>query len=413
MLDGLFMLLSLSALMAIASFLAGSLPLSFSLSQSQLRLISTIGMGVLVGTSLIVIIPEGVETLYSASESEHSHTRRSQHHSSLDVRWHSSAPFTSHVDSRSVEPRSDVFQRASEGANDFDSLPGPVIPAGLNADIIKTADPPKTPTEPGVVGILNEPDPSTTPAVGPAKVHRNPHAWIGISLILGFILMYLIDTLPSLRPTPPPPRLHNIYSLSDLSTAAPPSPSATSLPKGSFSTTLGLVIHAAADGIALGASSSQPSLSFIIFIAIMIHKAPAAFGLTSVLLKQGLGKRAARVHLLAFSLAAPLGALGTWIVVRLLGAGGVGFGGAESLKFWTGVLLLFSGGTFLYVAMHTMQEIHGDEGPGYEESHGNGYLDGNHGRDPSRQKSGQSLQLVMAAVAGMLLPLLTQIGHAH
>ncbi|MCJ1379431.1 hypothetical protein MMC17_002532 [Xylographa soralifera] len=333
--------------MAIASFLAGSLPLSFSLSQSQLRLVSTIGMGVLVGTSLIVIIPEGVETLYSASEIEHSHTRRSQLHNSLDIRWHPSAFYTSDVDTRSPEAHLVVLRRASEGANLFDSLPGPVIPAGVDADIIKTADPPKTPTQPGVVGILEELGSPTVPVVGLPNTHRNPHAWIGISLILGFILMYLIDTLPSLRPSPPPPRSHNIYSLSDLSSAAPPSPPTASLPKDTFSTTLGLVIHAAADGIALGASSSQPSLSFIIFVAIMIHKAPAAFGLTSVLLKQGLGKRAARVHLLAFSLAAPLGALGTWIVVRILGAGGVGFGGEESLKFWTGVLLLFSGGTFL------------------------------------------------------------------
>ena len=306
-------------------------------------------MGVLVGTSLIVIIPEGVETLYSASKSEHLHTRRSYRHNSLDVRWHSSAPCMSPMDMHSVEPRFNLLQRATEGANAFNDLPGPVIPDGLNADIIKTADPPKTPTLPGVVGILEEPGSPSTPVTALPKTHRNPHAWIGISLILGFILMYLIDTLPSLRSAPPPPRSHNIYSLSDLSSTAPPSPLATSLPKGTFSTTLGLVIHAAADGIALGASSSQPSLSFIIFLAVMIHKAPAAFGLTSVLLKQGLGKRTARVHLLAFSFAAPLGALGTWFVIRILGAGGVGFGGEESLKFWTGVLLLFSGGTFLSV----------------------------------------------------------------
>lgn len=79
----------------------------------------------------------------------------------------------------------------------------------------------------------------------------------------------------------------------------------------------------------------------------MIHKAPAAFGLTSVLLKQGLGKRGARAHLLVFSLAAPVGAVGTWIVVRVLGGGGQGLAEEMSTKWWTGVLLLFSGGTFL------------------------------------------------------------------
>lgn len=76
----------------------------------------------------------------------------------------------------------------------------------------------------------------------------------------------------------------------------------------------------------------------------MVHKAPAAFGLTSVLLKQGLGKRGARAHLVVFSLAAPVGAVGTWVVVRTLGGGG---GEEETMRWWTGVLLLFSGGTFL------------------------------------------------------------------
>lgn len=79
----------------------------------------------------------------------------------------------------------------------------------------------------------------------------------------------------------------------------------------------------------------------------MVHKAPAAFGLTSVLLKQGLGKRAARAHLVFFSLAAPAGAVATWMVVRTLGGGAAEGAGEESMRWWTGVLLLFSGGTFL------------------------------------------------------------------
>ncbi|KAL8936260.1 MAG: hypothetical protein Q9216_005022, partial [Gyalolechia sp. 2 TL-2023] len=53
-------------------------------------------MGVLVGTSLIVIIPEGVETLYSASETSHTHIKRYQPVQPLDIRWHhhqASPPF--------------------------------------------------------------------------------------------------------------------------------------------------------------------------------------------------------------------------------------------------------------------------------------------------------------------------------
>lgn len=64
--------------------------------------------------------------------------------------------------------------------------------------------------------------------------------------------------------------------------------------------------------------------------------------------------------------------------------------------------------------MHTMQES--DTSSPTEEGFGNGYLEGGgHGRD-MRQGGGarkRSLKLVAAAVGGMLLPLVTQIGHAH
>jgi zinc transporter 9 len=178
------------------------------------------------------------------------------------------------------------------------------------------------------------------------------------------------------------------------------------------------VIHACADGIALGASSTSSgasssgrNLSFIIFIALMIHKAPAAFGLTTTLLKQGLSKRAARAHLIVFSLAAPAGALVTWAAASLLGYGGLPE--SMSAEFATGVLLLFSGGTFLYVAMHTMQDGgHAEHvGDGYAEVPMNGYGDG--GAATRKGSSEHGVAETFVTVAGMLLPLLTQFGHAH
>ncbi len=312
-------------------------------------------MGVLVGTALIVIIPEGVETLYSASDySAEAHSRR-------NAIAHASMVQRDFEGLHSLNFRTITLEDESPAANPYNALPGPVLPEDSQVEHVDSdahaKNPPVTPTEPGKVGILDD-DTSTISApsleeTGKATksspVKREPHAWIGLSLIFGFILMYLLDTLPFLAP-PAPQRPHsNIYSLSELS-SSPPSTPAT--PQRSLSTTLGLCIHAAADGIALGASSSSTSttsLSLIIFVAIMVHKAPAAFGLTSVLLKQGLGKRAARAHLVVFSLAAPVGAVGTWVIVRTLGGGG----NTEPalMKWWTGILLLFSGGTFLWVAL--------------------------------------------------------------
>ena len=59
--------------------------------------------------------------------------------------------------------------------------------------------------------------------------------------------------------------------------------SKTCLPLSSWNISLHV-----ADGIALGAaaSASKTDVEFVIFLAIMLHKAPAAFGLTSFLLHE-------------------------------------------------------------------------------------------------------------------------------
>lgn len=413
---GLLQLLALSVVMAAASFLAGILPLSLTLSQSQLRLISTVGMGVLVGTSMIVIIPEGIAALYTTPGAAHSHKRGIAHHPALDVRWalHSPEPFI----------LGDLYSRdAKEKADPFAAMPGPVV-----TEVIPAA-PPKTPTDPGMVGALGD----ETPA-DPEKEHKgeeeedenSPHAWIGIALISGFLLMFLIDKVPQYtKPTQDKTQTHHI-ALNNLgrrfnlttSTAREEesetflgSDEAVATQQRGFATTIGLVIHAAADGIALGASSTTAhrELSLIIFFAIMVHKAPAAFGLTSILLKQGLSKRSARGHLVLFSLAAPAGALVTYILASVLG--GVRGGSVEGTTFWTGMLLLFSGGTFLYVAMHAMQETSKDHHDLHSHGAPNGFVDG--GREAQQAEEKPSLRDLGAAVFGMILPLFLQIGHAH
>jgi zinc transporter 9 len=321
-----------------------------TLSSSQLRLISTIGMGVLVGTSLIVIIPEGIETVYSAGLEGHSDLRRGLHtrENGILTRW-APAPAVAH--------RAEDQLDQSLGAGDT------VIPAVIE---IKNEATPTSPT------VTREPPHGKTEETSPNHEDKEDHHerdpptfYIGLSLILGFILMFLVDKLPrhasdNLQ-SPPTPRhisldnlsrgLHSSSTLSledgeseSFLQAIAPTPKQSR----SLATTTGLVIHAAADGIAMGASASstRTSLGFIVFIAILVHKAPAAFGLTSVLLKQGLSKRAARGHLIIFSLASPVGSLSTWLLVNLLGGGQLT---GEKGQWWTGMLLLFSAGTFLLV----------------------------------------------------------------
>lgn len=413
--DGLFTLLILSVVMALASFLAGILPLSLTLSQSQLRLISTIGMGVLVGTSLVVIIPEGVETLYSASDvghGAHPHTKRHIYTRGVDIHW---------MNDESPPPALVLAPRALGDETSPFNVPGPVIPSKLE-------DPPRTPTDPGVVGVMDTGSGKTSKKEeeGGDKHSESEHAWIGIALLAGFMLMYLVDKVPQY--TQPPKlktrthhiALNNLGRRFNLTTSLDREEEADSflessegshIQNRSFATTIGLVIHAAADGIALGASSTATNsgLSLVIFFAIMIHKAPAAFGLTSVLVKQGLSKRAARGHLVLFSLAAPTGAIVTWLLANILGGGSANHS-PETTKWWTGMLLLFSAGTFLYVAMHSMQDASNSHHPPTMNGQVNGYGEGRDGT-PVEQKS--SWKDLAAACFGMILPIFLQVGHAH
>ncbi|KAG5302501.1 zinc transporter ZIP9 [Histoplasma capsulatum G186AR] len=421
MMYGLLTLLILSLLMAIASFVIGSLPLSFSLSSSQLRFISALGMGVLVGTSLIVIIPEGVDTLYSSTAISHTHSNKRYVDTvdggtihALNARWQHSAARTSFL------VRRDTLQ--SEDSAKVDSPHE--VDSGQSGDG-------------GRLHILGDHEGNDKDKTqenekdGAEPQPTSPHPWVGISLISGFILMYLIDTLPSVASSPTNQQQRPYHISLDnldfgLSLASSPSrngtgsvgsgllttattSSSSSTARNGFATTIGLVIHAAADGVALGASISDTNLSFVVFLAIMVHKAPAAFGLTTILLKQGLSTRAVKGHLLMFSLGAPVGALLTWIVAHTVLAGNAS--DERATQWRTGMLLLFSAGSFLYVAMHTMQEMGmSTEMSRRDSSYANGYAV--HDRDNAQRTQQKSMKDLIATVVGMILPLFLQIGHA-
>uniref|UniRef100_A0A8C2ZHK2 Zinc transporter ZIP9 n=1 Tax=Cyclopterus lumpus TaxID=8103 RepID=A0A8C2ZHK2_CYCLU len=158
--------------------------------------------------------------------------------------------------------------------------------------------------------------------------------------------------------------------------------------------TLGLVIHAAADGFAVGAAvaTGQVTVQVIVFVAVILHKAPAAFGLVSFLMHAGLEKKYIQGHLLAFSAAAPILAVTTYFILHASGPS------AQSQFSATGVGMLFSAGTFLYVAtVHVLPEV---------SSSRTGQAEG-----PHQQQLGllESLTLIL----GVGLPMVLALGLHH
>nr|CAI5832117.1 unnamed protein product [Callosobruchus analis] len=158
--------------------------------------------------------------------------------------------------------------------------------------------------------------------------------------------------------------------------------------------TIGLVVHAAADGVALGAAAttSHADVEIIVFLAIMLHKAPAAFGLVTFLLHEGIDRQRIRKHLMIFSLSAP--------ILTCLTYFGIGQKQKETLNSFnaTGIAMLFSAGTFLYVAtVHVLADITQKGAHQYSE--------------PPKHSLRTSELLFL--VIGCLFPLLLSAGHHH
>ncbi|GAB0087685.1 zinc transporter ZIP9 [Sergentomyia squamirostris] len=303
--DETLMLICLTIVMLIGSYLAGNIPLVVSLSEEKLKVVSVFGAGLLVGTALTVIIPEGIRALYDDS----------------------------------------------------------ILPA---------------------VSPENQVNSSPKDAHGEGGHSSEHSSAIGLSLVLGFIFMMLVDQISTRRDGASTER--------------------------NMTATIGLIVHAAADGVALGAAAhtSHHDVEMVVFLAIMLHKAPAAFGLVSFLLHEGFDRHRIRKHLAMFSLSAPLLTLLTYF--------GIGQEQKETLNSFnaTGIAMLFSAGTFLYVAtVHVLPELtHGH--PSSSAGSGPHYSHLEQGGASSAKGYGSLKNTELAIlICGALLPLLLTMGHSH
>ena len=167
-----------------------------------------------------------------------------------------------------------------------------------------------------------------------------------------------------------------------------------------------MIVHAAVDGVALGATLKEGdgALGLLVFVAIMLHKAPSAFGLSTYLLHHGITAEGVKKRLILFSLSAPLGCFLTWIFLSL-----------TMVTYKQEVLsslLLFSGGTFLFVATaHVLPEI--QAGAVHQDELHDGCADGSHGAVRQRTPPKMKWRETALLVSGVLLPLLLDVHHGH
>lgn len=115
---------------------------------------------------------------------------------------------------------------------------------------------------------------------------------------------------------------------------------------------LGLSVHASADGLAIGAAAASGKASFSVLVAfgVLVHRVPAALSIGLFSLHEPSGQRAGLTGLLVFTLATPAAVVLSFLLLD---------GASEAVL---ALVLLFSAGTFVYVAtVDTLPAIHDPE----------------------------------------------------
>ena len=158
------------------------------------------------------------------------------------------------------------------------------------------------------------------------------------AIALGFLLMYLLENLAL-------PHLGHAHGEHlDRSGAAGAAESARERAAhqvGGLSAFIALSMHTLIDGIALGTAvtgGEDLALGGLVFLAIIFHKMPAAFSLTSALKADNYSNSTALSYLVIFNAMVPVGAVLAFVVLY-------------GLPAWLlGAMLCFSAGTFIHVA---------------------------------------------------------------
>jgi zinc transporter 9 len=148
---------------------------------------------------------------------------------------------------------------------------------------------------------------------------------------------------------------------------------------------LGLLVHCASDGLALGSAflSGNAALSFVVGAAMVLHKAPMAFGLTSYLQSCRWPWPKAQRTLIIFSATAPASSVLTYTLLSAVPM--------FTTPTAVSLAILFSGGTFLHAStMHILPEL--------QHSNAAGKF---------------SVEQLGAVAVGCVLPALLMWGHHH
>jgi zinc and cadmium transporter len=182
--------------------------------------------------------------------------------------------------------------------------------------------------------------------LGAAFLHMLPEAIAGAGakalpfVVVGFLFLFVLERFVLVHvcgePGPVPEPSHEGHPESHDHHAA----TGCDVHTMGLTAFVGLSLHTLMDGVALGAANARPRLGPLVFVALLAHKIPSSFSLSTILRAEHYRRGRALLMNLVLALMVPAGAL-VFIIVR-------GYTSAES---FTPYALAASAGTFLHISL--------------------------------------------------------------
>jgi len=368
-----------AAVVLVVALIAGLMPVFSKIKQNpeRLKMITSIAAGIIISSAILVIIPEG----YALATQEDSHAEDEALAGSialvlLEV---GDGDITEEEAIEEIEEllgghdeHDDHDDHEEESHDEHGHEEGEESLSDSVMEIIEEY-------EEGTIDSASALDEIQTAISGIGHEHEEDHGHdgallIGGALLAGFLLMLILEGSGIGHAVHEEHHDHSDeHGHSHVHHSAP-----------GWMLVLGLTLHSATDGVAIGAAAATGSaaLTLTILLAIIIHKAPVAFSLGIFSMHEREERNETIRDVVIFALSTP--------VMMILA-----FYALTGLEVHTiGLAMLFSAGTFLYIAtVDTLPDIHNPE---------------------TGKKAMIYLLIGVAILVGLLVVGdLLEIGHAH
>ena len=328
----------------IIAMIFGIIPIKRKLGQftENLRFSTSFASGIIIASALLVVIPEGFEL---ANHSDEEHSEEGDHNLAGSV-----ALVLLEVENGDLTPSSAIEEIETllggheeedheEGHEDEDSE----SLASNITHVIEEVEASEINATQGIQEISELVTSHTQAEDNDEDDHEESGLPIlGFAILLGFLVMLLLEASGAGHAVHEEHHSHKDDHGHDHIHHG----------RSGWALLIGLSIHALADGLAIGASLAvgDAALSTAVIGAVLIHKAPAAFSL-GVFSKHERGTESDAVRdVLLFSMATPVAIIISSIAL------------AEIDNEILGLIMLFSAGSFLYVAtVDTLPDLHNPE----------------------------------------------------